>query len=301
MREMTLPAGLWVALPTPFDAIGAVDIAALRAVVAHVLRGGVDVLVPLGTTGEAATLEDGERDAVIAACREAAPGVTLVVGCGSPATARAIAYAQRARALGADGALVVTPYYNKPTQEGLLAHYRALADALPGFPVAAYNVPSRTGVSLALPTLQALWQTDTVVALKDSSGEVGRFRDIARTLPADKILLCGDDHLAVQAIAAGARGLVSVIGNVRPAATASMVRAAISGDGGRAQTLLQRLLPLAHALFLESNPIPLKAALDLLGVCGPHVRLPLTPAKATTIAALRDALARSDAPAGTTS
>ncbi len=297
---MSLPGGVWVALPTPFDVDQELDLVALRAVVRHVVHGGVDVLVPLGTTGEAATLEERERDAVIAVCCEEAAGLPVVVGCGSPSTRRATLYAQRARSLGADGALVVTPYYNRPTQGGLIAHYQAIARAVPGFPLVAYNVPSRTGVSLSLPTLDALWSIDEVVALKEASGDVNRCRDIARALPPGKALLCGDDHLTAQAIAVGASGLVSVVGNLRPAHTVAMVRAARSGDAAKAQALLQQLLPLAQALFLESNPIPLKAAFELMGLAAVHVRLPLTPASAATVAALRIALAQLPEPAGVT-
>lgn len=295
---MNLPSGLHVALPTPFTADGEVDLPAFRNVVRHVRSAGVDALVVLGTTGEAATLDDEERDRLIVACCEEADGRPVIVGCGTPSTRRSAAFVRRARELGAQGALVVTPYYNKPTQDGLVAHYRALATAAPGFPLVAYNVPSRTGISISLSALQRIWQIDEVVALKESTGDSGRFRDIAQSMPQRKVLLCGDDHLTVAAAPAGARGLVSVVANVVPDLTLAMTRAACSGDGGRAQGLLHRLMPLAHALFLESNPIPLKAALELIGLAGAHVRLPLTPAQPATVAALRDALLRVDQTAG---
>jgi len=294
---MSLPEGLWVALPTPFGADGTVDVPALQRVVRRVVAGGADVLVPLGTTGEAATLEEVERDAVVAACQEAAAAKPIVVGCGHPATATVARMVRRAHELQADGVLVVTPYYNKPTQDGLVAHYAAAADAGQGLPVVAYNVPGRTGVSLALETLARLWQIDAVVALKESSGDATRFLQIAGALPAGKTLLCGDDHLMLEAAAAGARGLVSVAANVAPEATTAMVRAALSGDIASARRARAALAPLLTALFLESNPIPLKAALALLDVADNHLRLPLTRASAATVAALRAALAHLHEPA----
>ncbi|MEZ5962869.1 MAG: 4-hydroxy-tetrahydrodipicolinate synthase [Planctomycetota bacterium] len=288
---MNLPGGLWVALPTPFDADDGPDLDALSHLVQRLVGGGADVVVPLGTTGEAASLDDDERDEVITICRRAAGDRPMVVGCGHPATHIAARLVQRARALGADGALVATPYYNRPTQEGLVAHYETIATTAPGFPLVAYDVPSRTGVSVALPTLQRLWRVDEVVALKDSCGDVQRYRDIVGTLPAGKALLGGDDSLALAAVASGAVGLVSVVGNVAPEATAAMLRAALAGDVPRATHAAEALAPLVRALFRESNPIPLKAALHLLGLCEAHVRLPLTAAHPTTVEELRQALA----------
>jgi 4-hydroxy-tetrahydrodipicolinate synthase len=294
---MNLSDGVWVALPTPLGADGGVDLGALERVVRHVVAGGVDVLVPLGTTGEAAALDHGERDAVVEVCLRAGDGRPVVVGCGHPATRFAAELLVRAKDAGADGALVVTPYYVKPTQDGLVAHYRALAKAAPGFPLVAYNVPSRTGVSLSLPALARIWELDEVVALKESSGDGARFREIGASLPAGKTLLCGDDHMVPEAAAAGARGLVSVAANVAPDATCALLRAALGGDAAATAAGMRRLQPLMQALFVESNPIPLKAALDLLGLAPPHLRLPLTTAAGTTVAALRRALAHLREPA----
>ena len=288
---MTLDlSGLSVALATPFTAAGEVDLPAFRQLVRHVVTGGVDVLVPLGSTGEAATLLEAERDALITACLEESAGRPVVVGTGSNATRQAAAWTRRAQGLGAAGALVVTPYYNKPTPAGLVAHYAAVAEAAPGLPLVVYNVPGRTGLNLTPATLARLWENPQVVAVKESSGNLAQIGEIARALPAGKQLLSGDDNLALAAMAVGAAGLVSVLANLLPGETAAMVGAARGGNLAEARRLHLQLLPLMDALFLESNPIPLKAGLRLLGLCGDAVRLPLVPAEAATRKRLAEAL-----------
>jgi 4-hydroxy-tetrahydrodipicolinate synthase len=288
---MTLDlTGLAVALATPFTASGEVDLPAFRRLVRHVAAGGVDTLVPLGSTGEAATILDSERDAIITACLEESGGRPVVVGTGHNATRQAAAMTQRAQALGAAGALVVTPYYNKPTPEGLVAHYAAVAEAAPGFPLIAYNVPGRTGLNVTPAVLARLWENPQVVAVKESSGNLAQIAEIARMLPPGKSLLSGDDNLAVASIAVGASGLVSVMGNVLPRETAATRAAARGGNSAEALRLHQQLLPLMDALFLESNPIPLKAALQLLGLGGDTLRLPLVPASAATRTRVAEAL-----------
>ncbi|MDR3669775.1 MAG: 4-hydroxy-tetrahydrodipicolinate synthase [Holophaga sp.] len=283
--------GLSVALATPFTADFAVDLPGFRRVVRHTLAGGVDTLVVLGSTGEAATLLDAERDALISACLEEAGSVPVVVGTGSNATRQAAAWTRRAQELGAQGALVVTPYYNKPTPGGLVAHYQAVTEAAPGLPVIIYNVPGRTGLNLLPATLAMLWANPQLVAVKESSGNLAQIAEIARTLPAGKTLLSGDDNLALAAMAVGASGLVSVLANVLPAETKRLVDLALAGKRAEAIALHQALLPLMDALFLESNPIPTKAALALKGICGEALRLPLVPASAATKARLSDLLA----------
>ena len=283
-------SGLAVALATPFTPSGEVDLKAFRKLVRHLVAGGVDTLIPLGTTGEASTLLDAERDAVIAACLEESQGRPVVVGTGSNATRQAAALTRRAQALGAAGALVVTPYYNKPTPDGLVAHYAAIAEAAPGLPIIAYNVPGRTGLNVTPNVLARLWQNPQVVAVKESSGNLAQIAEVARTLPSGKTLLCGDDNLALPAIAVGASGLVSVLGNVLPKETAAMVAAARRGDRAEAIRLHQQLLPLMDALFLESNPVPLKAALKLIGLGEEILRLPLVPATTATRTKVAEAL-----------
>ena len=288
---MTLDlSGLAVALATPFTPAGEVDLAAFRRLVRHVVGGGVDTLVPLGTTGEASTLLEDERDTLISACLEESSGRTVLVGTGHNATRQAAAMTKRAQALGAAGALVVTPYYNKPTADGLVAHYAAIAEAAPGFPLVAYNVPGRTGLNVTPLVLMRLWENPQVVAVKESSGSLAQIAEVARTLPPGKTLLSGDDNLALAALAVGATGLVSVLANVLPRETAGMIAAARRGNTLEALRLHQQLLPLMDALFLESNPIPLKAALKLLGLGEDGVRLPLVPASPATRTRLAEAL-----------
>jgi 4-hydroxy-tetrahydrodipicolinate synthase len=288
---MTLDlSGLSVALATPFTPAGEVDLPAFRRLVRHVVAGGVDVLVPLGSTGEAATILDAERDALVAACLEESGGRPVVVGTGHNATRQAAIWTRRAQGLGAAGALVVTPYYNKPTPSGLVAHYAAVAEAAPGLPLVVYNVPGRTGLNVTPAALARLWENPQVVAVKESSGNLAQIGEIARGLPPGKQLLSGDDNLALAAIAVGAAGLVSVLANLLPGETAAMVAAARQGNRTEALRLHQQLLPLMDALFLESNPIPLKAGLKLLGLGEDLVRLPLVPADTTTRKRLAEAL-----------
>lgn len=288
---MTLDlSGLAVALATPFTPSGELDLPAFRKLVRHVVAGGVDTLVPLGSTGEAVTILDAERDAIITACLEESSGRPVVVGTGHNATRQAAAMTKRAQALGAAGALVVTPYYNKPTPDGLVAHYAAVAEAAPGLPLIAYNVPGRTGLNVTPETLVRLWENPQVVAVKESSGNLAQIAEMARTLPRGKALLSGDDNLALAAMAVGAVGLISVLGNVMPRETAAMIASARQGNAAEALRLHQQLLPLMDALFLESNPIPLKAALKLLGLGEDTVRLPLVPATAATRTRVAEAL-----------
>ena len=283
-------SGLAVALATPFTPSGEVDLKAFRKLVHHGVAGGVDTLIPLGTTGEASTLLDGERDAIIAACLEECQGRPVVVGTGSNATAQAAAMTRRAQQLGASGALVVTPYYNKPTPDGLVAHYAAIAEAAPGLPIIAYNVPGRTALNVTPQVLARLWENPQVVAVKESSGNLAQIAEVARTLPRGKTLLAGDDGLALAAMAVGASGLISVVGNVLPRETADMVAAARRGDRAEALRLFQQLLPLMDALFLESNPIPLKAALKLIGLGEDILRLPMVSASTATRTRVAEAL-----------
>jgi 4-hydroxy-tetrahydrodipicolinate synthase len=245
----------------------------------------------LGSTGEAATVLDNERDPLIAACLEEAQGKRVVAGTGHNSTRQTVAWTKRASELGAHGALIVTPFYNRPTPQGLVAHFRAAAEAAPGLPFIVYNVPGRTGLNLSPATLHLLWENPQVVAVKESSGNLAQISEIARTLPAGKTLLSGDDNLALASIAVGAEGLVSVLGNLVPKETKRLVDAARAGRRNEAVGLNHRLLPLIDALFLESNPIPLKAGLALIRLSGDFVRLPLVPAAEGTRARLREALA----------
>lgn len=294
--------GLGVALATPFKTAsapsepgaakignadfgaGAVDLPAFRALVKRVIAGGrgADFLVALGSTGEAATIADEERDLILKAALEEAEGVPVFLGTGHNSTAKAVELAARAAAFGADGILVVTPYYNKPQPAGIEAHFRAVAAAVPGVPIIVYNVPGRTGSNLLPKDLARLWSIPGVVAVKESSGNLAQIGEILRTMPEGKLLFSGDDNLAMPTIAMGGDGLISVIGNILPVETRALVDAALAGRRDEARKLHARLLPLIDALFLESNPAPLKAALGLAGYCADAVRLPLAPATDAT-------------------
>jgi len=253
--------------------------------------GGANFLVVLGSTGEGATIEPDERRKLIQTAVEEKTGLPMVVGTGSNSTAASVRLTAEAVSLGADAVLVVVPYYNKPTPEGLQAHYKAVAEAAGSKPVIVYNVPGRTGLNLAPAVLQKLWQIPNVIAVKESSGNLGQIGEIARTLPPGKILLSGDDYLALPSISLGAEGLISVAGNVLPRRFSALVEAARAGRRAEAMKLQHQLLPLMDSLFLESNPIPLKAALEMLGLASDFVRLPLFPAQAGTRQKLEAALA----------
>ena len=283
-------AGLSVALATPFTPDYKLDIPAYRRLVRHAVAGGVDVLMTLPTTGEAPVITDAERDELILATLDEAAGRKVVVGSGCNETRQAVLYAKRAQELGVDGVLIVTPYYNKPTPKGLVAHYEAVAAATPGMPIIAYNVPGRTGLNITPAIMAMLWENEQVVALKESSGNLAQIGELARTLPAGKELLIGDDFAALPAIALGFVGLVSVAANLIPGPLKGLVDAALRGDMEEARKLHFQLLPLMDACFLESNPIPVKAGLSILGIAGDTLRLPLLPAEESTRVRLKECL-----------
>lgn len=282
--------GLGVALATPFTPDGQIDTPGLVRLVQHVVRGGGDFVVALGSTGEAALLTESERDHVINTVRACCCPARLLVGTGATATAQTIAWTRRARELGADGALVVVPPYVKATQSGIVAHFAAIARALPSFPLVAYNVPARTGTNLLPATVRELWSLPAVMALKESSGDLQQIARLCTELPTDKILLAGDDPLLLPTIAVGGQGIISVAGNVVPGAMAALLAAARTGDLAKARALQAALLPLLDALAAEPNPVPIKAALAIAGIADATVRLPLLPASAATTERLRTAL-----------
>lgn len=297
--DITRLRGLGIAVATPFMAAsnptesGAcpVDMPAFRALIGRLVAAKTDFLVVLGSTGEAATITDDERDAIVRAAVEEARGVPVIVGTGHNSTAKAVELSARAARCGAAGVLVVTPYYNKPQSAGLEAHFRKVAEAVPGLPIIAYNVPGRTGLNMLPKDLARLWAIPGVVAVKESSGNLGQIGEIIRTLPEGKLLFAGDDSLALPAIALGAAGLISVIGNILPAQTKALVEAALAGKRDKARSLHAALLPMMDALFLESNPAPVKAALAIAGQCSPELRLPLVEASESTKARLTELLA----------
>ncbi|HEX5746065.1 MAG TPA: 4-hydroxy-tetrahydrodipicolinate synthase [Archangium sp.] len=269
--------GSMTALATPFRE-GAFDEASFRALVRQQIAGGTNVLIPMGTTGEAVTMSAEERfRAIRVAVEEAAGRVPVVAGAGSNSTAETVENVKRAREAGADGTLIVTPYYNKPMQAGLVEHFRAVAKAHPGFPIIAYNVPGRTGVDLLPETALRLCDFPEVVAIKEATGNMARAVDLVEKCGERLTLLSGDDFTVLPFIACGGKGVISVSSNVAPRMMADLVAAARAGELAKARDIQVRMNELHRLLFIESNPIPVKWALHKLGLFGPELRLPLVP------------------------
>jgi 4-hydroxy-tetrahydrodipicolinate synthase len=283
-------AGAGTALVTPFTRDGALDEPALERLLKRQLDAGIDVLVPCGTTGETPTLTLAEQERVVALSVAAAGGrVPVLAGAGSNDTRSAIENGRRVQALGAQGALVVGPYYNKPTQEGYYRHFAAVADALT-IPVVIYNVPSRTAGNIDTRTLLRLAAHGNLRAVKEASGNLTQIAELLRDRPAGFEVLSGDDALTLPMLALGADGVVSVCSNQVPGEMRALVQAGRSGDFATARRLHERLLRLMNVNFVESSPIPVKASLALLGLCEESYRLPLCPPSEATRALLREAL-----------
>jgi len=272
---MTRFQGCGTALVTPFTDAGDLDLPALRALVEWQIAEGIDFLVPCGSTGEAQTLDQGERDRVVSTVVEVAAGrVPVMAGATDNDTRRAAGEARRLCGLGVDAILSATPYYNKPTQEGLYRHFVAVAEASPR-PVCLYNVPGRTAVNLLPPTALRLAEHPNVFGIKEASGDLRQIMEIIRRRPAGFLVLSGDDWLAFAVVAAGGDGLISVTSNEVPAAMTELVHAARNGDLDTARECQYRLLALMDANFLETNPSPVKAGLFIMGRIRDVLRLPL--------------------------
>lgn len=281
--------GTLTALVTPFRD-GAVDEAALRELVERQVTAGVDGLVPCGSTGESATLSHAEHQRVVEIVVEAADGrLPVVAGTGSNNTAEAIELTRHARNAGATAALLISPYYNKPTQPGLVAHYLAVADES-GLPLLVYNIPGRTASNVLPETLAQLAEHPQIVGVKEASGNLDQMAEVIRCCPDDFAVLSGDDSLTLPLLALGGRGVISTSSNVAPREMGELVSAFRAGDETRARAIHYRLMPLFEVLFVETNPIPVKAALALLGVVGPEIRLPLLPLSEPCVPALRAVL-----------
>jgi 4-hydroxy-tetrahydrodipicolinate synthase len=267
--------GSVVALVTPFRD-GEVDEAALRELVEFHVANGTDGIVPCGTTGESPTLSHEEHRRVVEVVVEAARGrVTVIAGTGSNSTREAIELTRHAKAAGAAGALVVNPYYNKPTQEGLYRHFRAVAEAV-DLPILVYNIPSRTAVNVETETLARLARDcGNIVGVKEASGSLDQMTQVVLACGPDFVVLSGDDTLTLPLLAVGGRGVISVIANIVPKETAEMTHAALDGDWKRARELHWKLYPLARAAFIETNPIPIKEAMAMAGMIAPEFRLPM--------------------------
>lgn len=282
--------GAITALVTPFTPDGAVDEAALGALVDWQVAEGIDGLVPVGSTGEAVTLSLAERERVVRITVERAAGrVPVIAGAGSNDTAAAIEASKLLARAGATHLLHVSPMYNKPPQRGLLAHFRAVADASP-VPVVLYNVPGRTGSNVLPETTLALAEHPNIVAVKEASGNPAQIDQIIRHRKPGFGVLSGDDGLTLAVMASGGEGVISVISNAVPRTVADLTRAAAQGDLARARALHHRLAPLVDAAFVESNPIPVKAALAMMGRVQNVLRLPLVPLDQRHAPMLRAAL-----------
>jgi len=268
--------GVYTALITPFTASGDVDEDALKRLIEYQLNNGIDGLVPCGTTGESPTLSHDEHDRVIELTVDFVKGqVPVVAGTGSNSTAEAIRLTRHARQAGADGALLVNPYYNKPTQKGLYLHFKAIADAV-DIPCMLYNIKGRTAVNLETDTLERLMhECANIMAMKEASGDLDQMKDVIARRRADFCVLSGDDNMALRLIEAGGHGVVSVASNLVPERMVAMIHAGLQGDFERARALESELDPLFSVEFIETNPIPIKTALAMLGMCTEMFRLPL--------------------------
>lgn len=278
--------GSMVALVTPMLDNNEVDFSGLEKLVAFHLDAGTDAIVSVGTTGESATLDHDEHVAVIAATVQAVAGkIPVIAGTGANATREAIELTRAAEQAGADAALLVTPYYNKPTQEGLYQHYKAVAEAV-ALPQILYNVPGRTACDLLPETIARLADIENIVAVKEATGDLQRGQAVLDAVAGRMAVLSGDDPTAAELILLGAKGNISVTANVLPQQMQALCAAALSGDAVEARRLNAELIEMNQALFVESNPIPVKWALHAMGYIGPAIRLPLTPLAAP----LRDEL-----------
>jgi len=290
MPPQPLFEGVYPAMTTPFEDDGRIDFDQLQASARRLEAAGVDGVVPVGSTGESATLSHDEHVEVIEAVADAVEDVPVIAGSGSNNTREALSLSRRASDAGADALLLISPYYNKPEQRGLREHYLTIADEI-NLPQIVYNVPSRTGRNIDPDTAIALADHENIQAFKAASGDLGQISEIVeRTREKDFTVLSGDDALTVPMLSIGARGAISVVANVEPVRTCAMVGAALAGDFERARELHHELGPLARALFVETNPIPVKEAMAIRGHGSPELRSPLTRLSAEHRAHLREVL-----------
>ena len=278
--------GSMVALVTPFDAQGRFEEEIYRQLVEFQIENGTDAIIPCGTTGESATLDYEEHERVIRVCIEQVnKRIPVIAGTGSNSTAEAIELSQHAKEMGADGVLLVSPYYNKPSQEGLYQHYKKIAECV-ALPQVLYNVPGRTGLNMEAQTTIRLAELANIVAIKEASGNVTQASEIIAAA-ADKIdVISGDDFLTLPLMACGATGVISVTANIAPKQVKAMVAAINAGNWSEAKRLHLQLLDLHQAMFIESNPVPVKTSLELMGKIAAHVRLPLVGLQPASLAKL---------------
>ncbi|HLJ45081.1 MAG TPA: 4-hydroxy-tetrahydrodipicolinate synthase [Bryobacteraceae bacterium] len=282
--------GCGTALVTPFRQDQTLDEQTLRALVKRQVEQGIDFLVPCGTTGESPTLTRREHLRVVEITLEEANGkVPVVAGAGGYNTAEVIELALELKGMGVDGILSVTPYYNKPTQEGLYQHYKAIASAVQS-PIIVYNVPPRTNVNVEPATLKRLSEIENIVAVKEASGSIGQMAQIVHQVPERFAVLSGDDSVTIPLIALGGRGIISVVSNEIPGEMTQLTRAALDGDFVRARAMQKKYLPLMEMNFYESSPGPVKAAMAMMGLLEPVWRLPMVPPSAANHARIEQVL-----------
>jgi 4-hydroxy-tetrahydrodipicolinate synthase len=282
--------GCGTALVTPFKQDFSLDEATLRKLVRRQIDAGINFLVPCGTTGESPTLTRAEHLRVVEITLEEAKGkVPVLAGAGGYNTHEVIELAREIERMGADGILSVTPYYNKPTQEGLYQHYKAIASAI-RLPIVVYSVQGRTGVNVEPATLARLAQIDNIVGVKEASGNIGQMANVIQEVPASFVVLSGDDAITIPLIALGGRGVISVVSNEIPAEMTQLAHAAVKGDFETARAIQRRFLPLMNVNFVESNPIPVKAAMAHLGLLELVYRLPMCPPTDASRAKIEKAL-----------
>ncbi len=289
-------SGVFPAMVTPFHDDDSIDFDSLAADAKRLERAGVDGLVPVGSTGESATLTHDEHVEVVEVVSGAVENVPVIAGSGSNSTREALELSKRSAEAGADGLLLISPYYNRPEPAGMERHYRTIADAV-DVPQVIYNVPGRTGRNIAVETAVSLADHENVVGYKSASGDLERISEVVeRTREAEFSVLSGDDALTLPTLSVGGTGAISVAANVEPERTCAMVGAALSGDYERARSLHHELGPLMRTLFAESNPIPVKEAMAIRGHCEPHLRSPLSRASEGVREELADLLADLESP-----
>lgn len=282
--------GCGTALVTPFRRDLSLDEETLRRLVRRQIEAGINFLVPCGTTGESPTLERAEHLRVVEITLEEAKGkVPVLAGAGGYNTREVIELARELEHMGADGILSVTPYYNKPTQEGLYQHYNAIAAAI-RLPIVVYSVQGRTGVNVEPATLARLAQTENIVGVKEASGNIGQMANVIHEVPARFAVLSGDDAITIPLMALGGRGIISVVSNEIPAEMTQLAQACLRGDFAQAREIQARYLPLMNVNFVESNPIPVKAAMALMGLLEPVYRLPMVPPSPASMAKIEKVL-----------
>jgi len=292
---MTSITGSMVALVTPMNADGTIDWGALDKLVEWHIEQGTNAIVAVGTTGESATLNVGEHTEVIRAVVDKVAGrVPVIAGTGANSTQEAIELTEAAKEAGADACLLVTPYYNKPTQEGLFLHHKTIAEAV-NIPQILYNVPGRTACDMLPETVKRLSEVSNIIGIKEATGDMQRAREVLDSCPDDFLVYSGDDETAVELMLMGGKGSISVSANVIPAKLSRICELAIAGQGDQARALNDEAMPVHQKLFVEANPIPVKWALQEMGLIGSGIRLPLTPLSDALRGDVREALQQTGA------